>query len=246
MLEARRDSRREWIQNALALPCALVTAWLAVHAAPGAVRLLSMWVHEIGHASAAWLSGYPAIPGPWFTQVNDERSYAFTVVILGALGFLGFRGWQKKRWLWVAAAGSSAAAVLYCTGLLYSDQAQQLIIFGGDAGCFVAGAMLMASFYARKDSVLHQNYLRWGFLVIGALAFMDAFATWSGGIERVPLGENENGLSDPSVLTELYSWNMTVLRERYYRLAIFCLMVLGAVYVAGLVRAFRSRKAIAA
>src|SRR5215510_13103185 len=28
-------------------------------------------------------------------------------------------------------------------------------------------------------------------------------ATWSGGIEKIPFGENENGMSDPSVLTEL-------------------------------------------
>ena len=48
---------------------------------------------------------------------------------------------------------------------------------------------------------------------------MDAFATWSGGLKNVPLGENENGLSDPSVLTELYGWNIQVLIARHYRLS---------------------------
>ena len=44
----------------------------------------------------------------------------------------------------------------------------------------------MMTFYARRESVLYQNSLRWGFLVIGALSFMDAYATWTGGIESDP------------------------------------------------------------
>ena len=40
---------------------------------------------------------------------------------------------------------------------------------------------------------------------------MDAYAVWSGPLDRLPFGENENGLSDPSVLTEVYGWGLLMM-----------------------------------
>ena len=233
-LQTRQEDKQELIFRIVALPAALLFARIAVYIAPTGVRLLSMWVHEGGHAVVAWLSGYFAMPGPWFTPVDLTRSRTLTVVFIGALGFGGFRAWQKRRWFWIVVCAVLLVVLLICTFGLYSDQAQQLIIFGGDAGCFVLGAALMLTFYARRDHPIYRNALRWGFLVIGALSFMDAWAVWSGGLQNVPLGENENGMSDPSVLTELYSWNIQVLIARYHRLAVFCMFVLAGAYVAGL------------
>ena len=193
-----------------------------------------MWVHELGHAVAAWLCGFAAMPGPWFTSVDPDRSRATTVLFAGLVGFGGFRAWQKSRWFWIAVCAAVLMTLLACTLGLYSDQAQQLITFGGDAGCFVLGSALMLTFYARRDSPVHRNALRWGFLVIGALSFMDVWAIWSGGLQNVPFGENENGMSDPSVLTELYSWNVQVLIARYERLGVFCLVALTVVYAGGI------------
>ena len=50
--------------------------------------------------------------------------------------------------------------------------------FGGDAGCMVLGTLLMGTLDARRGHVLARGWLRWGFLVIGAAAFCDAYATW--------------------------------------------------------------------
>ena len=50
----------------------------------------------------------------------------------------------------------------------------------------------------------------------------------------LPFGENENGLSDPSVLTEIYGWSLLTLINRYGQLAHGCLALLVVVYVAGL------------
>jgi len=239
-LQDKQDSRQEFIYRIVAVPAALILARLLVAVAPSAVRMLSMWVHESGHAVSAWLCGFTAMPGPWFTPVDSERSRALSVMLAGLIAFGGFHAWQKRRWFWVVAGGATLLVLLFCTLRLYSDQAQQLIIFGGDAGCFVLGTILMMTFYARRENAVYRNGLRWGFLVIGALSFMDAFAVWSGGIERIPFGENENGMSDPSVLTELYGWSVPLLMSRYYRLAIFCLMVLGCVYVGALSRRERA------
>ena len=73
------------------------------------------------------------------------------------------------------------------------------------------GTMLMLTVYAREDHPVRRNQLRWGLLAIGALAFMDAYAVWSGPLDRLPFGENENGLSDPSVLTEVYGWGLLMM-----------------------------------
>jgi hypothetical protein len=232
-------ARREFIAKCAAVPCALLVARILVAVAPGTVRLLSMWVHEFGHAVTAWLCGFSAMPGPWFTPVGLERSRGVSMLLTGALLFGGFMAWQRRRWFWVIAAAAVVLVQLKLTWAIYSDQAMQLIYFGGDGGCFVLGSVLMATFYARKEHAFVQNGLRWGFLVIGALSFMDAFATWTGGLQNVPLGENENGLSDPSVLTELYGWNLHVLIARNSQLAVFCLIALIPAYVAGLVQAFR-------
>jgi hypothetical protein len=72
---------------------------------------------------------------------------------------------------------------------------------------------------------------------------MDARATWFGGLDAVPFGEDDRGLSDPSVLTEEYGWSVTLLIGRYRQLATSCLVVLAVVYVAGLVSAINEARA---
>jgi len=232
--ENESAARSERNARAIALPLALLFAWLAVKGSPGAVRMLGMWVHESGHAVAAWLCGYLAWPGPWFTPVGTERSPSFTVLLVGVLAYGGYRAWQLERWFWVTASASALLLVLFCTLILRPGTAQQLIVFGGDGGSLVLGTMLMLTVYAREEHPIRQDHLRWGLLVIGALAFMDVYAVWSGPINRLPFGENENGLSDPSVLTEMYRWSLISLVNRYNQLAHACLALLVAVYVAAI------------
>jgi hypothetical protein len=232
--ENESAARSERIARAVALPLALLVAWLAVRGSPGAVRMLAMWVHESGHALTAWLCGYLAWPGPWFTPVGTERSPSFTLLLVGLLAYGGHRAWRLQRWFWVAASGSALLLVLFCTLMLGPGKAQQLIVFGGDGGGLVLGTMLMLTVYAREEHPIRRDHLRWGLLVIGALAFMDVYAVWSGPIDGLPFGENENGMSDPSVLTEIYGWSLLTLINRYGRLAQACLALLVVAYVAAL------------
>src|SRR5262249_8535171 len=64
--EAALEQRlRTW-----AIPVALAGAFILVAIFPTLVRIFfSMWVHEIGHATAAWMCGYLAFPGPWLTPM---------------------------------------------------------------------------------------------------------------------------------------------------------------------------------
>jgi hypothetical protein len=227
---------RERLARAIALPLALPGAWVVVSAFPGAVRLVTMWIHESGHAVTAWMCGYAAWPGPWFTPIGGDRSPAASILLVGTLGWGAYRAWQIGRWFWVAAASAALLAVLSFTMLLPAAAAQQLITFGGDAGNLVLGTALMLTIYARADHPIRANQLRWGLIAIGALAFMDTFLVWTGPSSNLPFGENENGLSDPSVLVEGYGWSVSLLIARYRRVATGCMAVLFVAYASALVR----------
>ncbi len=237
-----QQAKEELTYRLLALPVALLAARLLV-GSPLAhlVRIfLSMWVHEAGHAVTAWLCGFGAFPGPWRTPVSDERIYPVTIALAAALGWGVFQSWRAKRWYLVGGGAILLLFQLYCT-CLPETQANAIFIFGGDAGCLVLGTLLMVTFYARRDSSLYRGALRWGFLVIGAAAFMDAFAMWWGArsdLDRIPYGEIEGvGLSDPSRLTEEYGWAVQTMINRYVWLGVACLVILAVVYAVGVIQA---------
>ena len=82
------DARLELRLRTWAIPAALVLAFVLVSTGPGHFLLrifFSMWVHEVGHATAAWLCGYLAFPGPWLTPVASKQSLFFELLVLAAL-----------------------------------------------------------------------------------------------------------------------------------------------------------------
>jgi hypothetical protein len=234
--------RSELRVRVLALPCALLGAWAAVKTSPGFVRIfITMWVHESGHAVAAWLCGYTAWPGPWITPIGSERNFALTTTMVGLLGLGTFRAWQRQRWFWVAVAASVLLVTLSCTLLLREGQARQLITLGGDGGCFVLGTVLMLTVYARSDHPFRTERLRWALLIFGALAFMDVYLVWSGPFDHLPFGEDERGLSDPAVLAEEFGWSVLLLVNRYLELGRGCFVTLVAAYAAGIAQSSMRR-----
>jgi hypothetical protein len=233
----RSAAERELKYRALALPLALLLARLLCGTNLRiAASMLAMVLHESGHAITAWLTGRWAVPLLWVTQHGEERSWSIVLILSAAILFVGFHSWKARRWGWL-----SAAAVLFLLQIIaLSLPAGALIVFFGDGGALFFGTILMASFYAPRESALRKNQgLRWGFLAIGALSFMHVFMVWSGPLEDIPFGEIEGvNLSDPSLLTEMYGWSLTQLVDRYLRLATLCLVFLLALYVWGLFSAY--------
>jgi len=66
----------------------------------------------------------------------------------------------------------------YGTLIISENTADMLITVGGDAMGLIFATLLMVIFYLGKDTQLYKYSLRWGFLAIGAAAFMDIFAPW--------------------------------------------------------------------
>jgi len=185
---------------------------------------LTMWVHELGHTITAWFSGRFALPGPWVTRLGDDSMVVVAVLFL-ALCAIGVHGWLAERRWQVALAASLALLQILFTFFVDDQTQSELITFFGDGGMLVLGAALMLTFWAPPSSSLHKNWLRWGFLVIGAFAFSDALMTWwqaSGDPQTIPYGEIEGvGHSDPTVLVFDRNWQQGEMIARYLWLAAF-------------------------
>ena len=234
----RKEAATEFKYRLLALPLALLVARLVAGTSLRvAAGMLAMVLHESGHAITAWLAGRWAVPMLWVTMHGDERSWSIVLCLTAAIIFGGFLAWKMGHWGWVFAAG---AVLLLQITILSAHNGEALIVFGGDGGAMVLATILMATFYAPRESALYRNWgLRWGLLVIGALTFMYVYRLWSGPFEDIPFGEIEGvNLSDPSLLTEMYGWNVAQLIDRYVLLARVCFVVLFGLYVWGLVSTY--------
>jgi hypothetical protein len=236
-LTARSEALRELKCRALAIPLALFLARLLAGTGFRMLEgMLAMLLHESGHAIAAWLTGRWAIPTLWVTMWGQTRSWLVVLAVTGAIVSGGFLAWKARRWGWVCAAGAMLVVQLIFLRL----PAESTIVFCGDGGAMVLGTILMAAFYAPRESALSKSWgLRWGLLVIGGLGFMHVFLLWTGPWGDLPFGEIEGvNLSDPSLLTEYYGWSIAKLVDRYVYLGKVCLVAMVVVYVWGLVSTY--------
>lgn len=234
VIEAAPDSTRA---RAWAVPIALVVAALVALTGPGGflLRILfGMWLHEAGHALASWWCGVVAVPLPWLTLGGGSRSPLFIVLLFGGLGALTYRLRREDQRLMLAPA--SLGALLLLGVLIPFRHATTFIVFFGDGGALVLGTALMLGAMLLPDEArLARGGLRWGYLVIGAGAFMDAFITWVRAwrdVAELPFGRSESsGLSDALRLVDESGWSETGLVRAYLGLGLICLALLALVVV---------------
>ena len=237
MEDLGHDPRREWKLRAIAVPAALALA-VVFHAFAFGHFLqrtwLTMMVHEVGHATTALLCGYGAVPTLWVTRIAEHRSLVATALVAALIVAVALRWWARDRRLLAGCAAAVLAVQLWWTFGLDATEARTLITFGGDAGAMVIGAALIATFYAAPDSQLYRGALRWGFLVIGAAAYVDTFATWwtaRSDPRVIPFGEIEGiGLSDPSKLKDWYGWSIDEIVDDYVTLGVVCGLAIVALW----------------
>jgi hypothetical protein len=231
-----------------ALPAMLLAA-LLIHwsgIGPMIQRIfLTMPVHELGHAITAWFCGYAAVPILWKTIVPETRGFLMPLVFFGGMGWVIWRAWQAENRTLMALGVAVLLVHLVGTFFIKSETAQMLIVFGGDGMGLVLSTLLMGSFFFGKNTNLYQGGLRWGFIAIGAAAFVDIYATWwaartdSG---KIPFGEQDGGShSDATRLVDDFGWSADQLVRRYVVLGVLCLFALLLVYLWGL---WQARKAV--
>jgi hypothetical protein len=219
--------------RALGVPIALGLAGVIGMTGLGQMMLrlfFGMWLHELGHATASWICGVFAVPLPWITLGGQSRSPAMIIFFFGVLGFAA---WKKLAPLWLLAIPAGALLV----GILIPfKHATTFITFFGDGGALVYGTVLMlAALLLPDESRLSRGALRWGYLVIGAGAFMDAFLTWFRSwrdFAELPFGRSESsGLSDALKLVDVAGWSETGMIRAYLGLSLLCLAVLAGATV---------------
>jgi len=238
------DVEGEWKLCLVAIPGALLVA-LALHfVLPSLQRIVfAMPLHELGHAVSGWLCGLPSIPMLWVTSIPGERSLIVPLAVAGVMGFLALRAWRAEKGFYAALCAAVLALAAIGTFVLKPKTVQMLAVFAGDGLGLVFSTLLMASFFFGKGTQLYQGSLRWGFVFIGASAFIDMYAVWWGARKDfglIPFGEQERaGLSDATKLVDVHGWTADQLVHRYVVLGVVCLVVLAAIYAWGVWRAWR-------
>ena len=232
-----------------ALPAMLLLALLFHFLTPGVQRIaLGMPVHELGHAVSAWFTGFWAIPTLWKTIIPEERSFIAPVLLAGALGWMIVAAWRAEKTYLVVLGVVLLVVQAVGTFALREDKAVAIYTFGGDGIGMVLATLLMASFFFGKRSQLYKGSLRWGFLAIGAAAFVDMFATWTTALYdpyAIPIGEIEGvGLSDAARLLGEHLWEQRALVRRFVTVGALCLIALALVYAWGVRLAWKKAREI--
>ena len=245
----RGEAKREVMYRWFALPGALILArWLV--GVTSFTHLIRSWTHEGGHAVAGWLCGMPALPSAGVTSVPD-RSRIFGLLAIAALGGAVYFAWRRRRWFWVAV--SAVCMVLMIVGNLQSEfPSRGFVYFFGEGGSFALATALIAAFYARPNSQMVRQQLRWALLLFGAIAFMDGYVIWFGPehtehlVEQLEYNdEDARGPGDVFQLTQLYGWKAGQVQDRTRGMAYLGFAAMAAMYGAGLYSATQRKKELA-
>jgi uncharacterized membrane protein YeaQ/YmgE (transglycosylase-associated protein family) len=202
---------------------------------------VEMWFHELGHAFVAWLSGFVAVPLPFFTMMPREaRSGWVVAIVLGSIGAIAYESAARRLWGLVAFAGVLALTQLELTVVLNPAQARQWGLFAGQAGAIVLPTLVMVAFY--QPIGWRWDFWRYPVLGVAAVGFVHALFVWIGvarGTGPMPHGSavGDDSEGDMERLIREFHWTKTSLANSYVGLSVTCLFVLGATYVVFLRRA---------
>ena len=197
-----------------------------------------VWIHELGHASVAWLSGRPAVPLPFgWTNVEPERSLVFYLGVLVVIAALGAAGWRERRAWPVVLAAALAAAQAYMTWRLPEGRAHLWMIFAGVGGEFYLAAALACLFFFELPDWFKWGSCRYVVLFIAAGSFAGSYIFWKRvgrGEEGIPYGSmirgEDDGGGDMNILADDYHWTQHQIVLTYNHLADACLAAVVVVY----------------
>jgi hypothetical protein len=242
-----RFSFDNWAVNAWAYPAAFAMALMVNNI--GLLQLLHLplhiWIHEFGHATVAWWSGYRALPLPiGWTSVSSQRD---PFVYFGILFLLILLFWSARKerigWLQVLAI-FLALLQFYMTWLMPNRTWEMLFVFSGVGGEFYLSTFLMASFYFPLPDRWRWDFWRFVVLGIAASSLWRSFWEWHSirlGLAEVPwgtlLGGQGDARGDMNRLNYDFGWSTDQIIQTYTFLGNLCVFVVLSLYVLFLLRA---------
>jgi hypothetical protein len=229
-----------WRVNAFAPPLLLGLAWLANRSPMGFLMDgFHVWMHEFGHATAAWMCGRKATPLPFgWTPVEPDYSAFVYFGLLLLFGILFVAGWKENK-IWPMIVAVALGTLQYYMTWRMPEDRQEFwwSAFGGVGGEFYLSALLMASFYVRLPEKFKWGFCRYVFFFIGASAFLHIVSYWSQvyhGLEDIPMGSMINGEDDANgdmnKLMDDFNWTAGDIKNNYQYLGYYCWAGLGIVY----------------
>ena len=223
-----------------AFPALYIVMWLVSDTGFGRFVLrtfFGMWLHELGHASASWLTGRWALPLPWIT-FSFDRNIVVSVAMFGGAAALIRLGRQRDSVTTMALGGALLIGTLL--GHLAPASFQQpFFTFGGEAGAMVFGALMSCGFLVRSPLRVFQGGLRWGWLVIGSASWADATRVWwtcRTDFAAIPFGLEDSMPSDASRLVDEFGWDSLTMVRRFLLVAAVSLGAAALAFVAALIR----------
>jgi hypothetical protein len=241
-----RFSFDNWAVNAWAYPAAFAVALMVNN-----IRLLQLlhlplhiWIHEFGHATVAWWSGYRALPLPiGWTSVSSQRD---PFVYFGILFLLILLFWSARKerigWLQVLAI-FLALLQFYMTWLMPNRTREMLFVFSGVGGEFYLSTFLMASFYFPLPDRWRWDFWRFVVLGIGASSLWKSFWQWhliQQGLAPIPwgslLGGQGDAAGDMNRLVYEFGWSESQIVQTYRSLGNWCVLFILGLYVLFLLR----------
>jgi hypothetical protein len=230
--------------NSLALPIAAVLA-LFFNATLFYVFLepWQIWIHEFGHATVAWFSGYQAIPLPFgWTNVGSQQSWFVYFGILFLLMLLLWSGWRERLKWTMGLALSLLVIQFFMTWIMGFNTYEVLLAFGGVGGEFYLSTFLMVAFYFRFPDRWRWDFWRFFILIIAAHTFWHEFWRWhliERGQAQIPWGSLLGGEGDQGGdmnFLNASGWSTDQIINTYSYLGNVCLAVLIGIYAFFVIR----------
>jgi hypothetical protein len=229
-----------WKVSVFVPPLLLGLVWL-VNISPFGFFLkgFHVWMHEFGHATAAWLCGFRATPLPFgWTPVEPEYSPFVYWGLLLLFGLLFLAG-AKERKAWPMVAAVVLGLLQYYMTWRMPDHRQEFwwSAFGGVGGEFYLSTLFMMFFFVQLPEKFKWGMCRYVFFLIGATAFLNIILMWDKvyhGLEEIPFGSMFNGEDDQggdmNKLMDGYGWTKFQIRRTYHLLGNGCLIALGVTW----------------
>jgi hypothetical protein len=244
--------------NLIAMPAALAIAMLSK--ASGFLDFIpwyffSIPVHELGHATVAWLGSHFAIPiGAIipviaYTSWSESQSILMFLIVFGAIAAGAYFSFREKKPYPLLLCMLAFILQINLTFMKSHDQWEMLATYGGVAGEFVLGTIFVVSFYYEMPRLVRWDFYRYFFLVIGMYAFYSAFHLWNRidlGIHDIPFGSFLGGPGDANgdmdKLHDIYKWSRSDIIWHYIRMGRFCAALMLGHYLFFLVGSYSAAK----
>ncbi|HEY8993077.1 MAG TPA: hypothetical protein VIM71_00200 [Lacunisphaera sp.] len=230
----------DWRVNTFVPPLLLGLVWL-VNLSPAKFLFTGfhVWMHEFGHATAAWLCGFRATPLPFgWTPVEPVYS-PFVYWGLLLLFAILFVAGAKERKVWPMIAALALAGLQYYMTWKMPAHRQEFwwSAFGGVGGEFYLSTLAMMFFWVQLPEKFKWGACRYVFFLIGATAFLNIWLRWRDvytGAEEIPFGSMINGEDDQggdmNKLMDGYGWKKFAIRRNYWLLGWGCWAALGVMW----------------